>query len=282
MPRNPTPHRRSSPSTVRSSRKPAHPGRARRRTSTGHEDLRELEAGLDRLQSDAAPQAPDRPEPRAPAPRPPWWSLILVWQLYVVVRLKPRATWCPARSTCSARSATLGATAGCRKPSRRRSSAASSASSSRWPSAPRSGCCWPRCAAAPRDRTDHLGPAGAAVGRLGARRHHLVRPDRRHGLLRGAHGRHPVDRERPHLRRRPGPAAVPPAWARCSAPAGCRSPPHHPARRPARLPRAASSRAGRSRGARSWPPRSSPSAAPSASASARCCTRAATCPTWRA
>ena len=63
-------------------------------------------------------------------------------------------------------------------------------------------------AAAPRRRPDHLGPAGAAVGRVGARRDHLVRPVGRHRLLRDPDGRDPVDRQRAHRRRRPGAAAA--------------------------------------------------------------------------
>ena len=64
-------------------------------------------------------------------------------------------------------------------------------------------------AAAPRVRPDHHRPAVAAVGRLGARRDHLVRAHRRddvrgHPARRGA-----VDRQRAARRDRPGAAAVP-------------------------------------------------------------------------
>ena len=114
------------------------------------------------------------------------------------------------------------------------------------------------------------GPAGAAVRGLGAGRHHLVRPHRRHGVLRGVHGRHPVDHQRADLRRGPDPAAVPQRGHGPGRVPAADGPADHPARGTARATSAASSRAGRSPGARSWPRKSSQWAAPSASASARC------------
>ena len=120
-------------------------------------------------------------------------------------------TSCRARSTSSPRSATRGSPAGCRLavahqprarhrrlPHRDRRRHADRAAAGRG------------AAAAPRGRADHLGPAGAAVGRVGARRDHLVRPVGCHRVLRHPDGRDPLDRQRPHRGRRPGAAAAAP------------------------------------------------------------------------
>ena len=129
-------------------------------------------------------------------------------------------------------------------------------------------------AAAPRVRPDHHRAAVAAVGRLGARRDHLVRADRRDDLRGHPARRGAVDRQRPARRHRPGAAAATCGSARCSAPAAgrgsgtCCCPPRCPASS------AGSSRAGRSRGARSWPPSSSPTRRSSAPGSGSCSTSA--------
>ena len=101
-----------------------------------------------------------------------------------------------------------------------------------------------------RDRADRERAAEPAVGRLGARRHHLVRSDRRRDLLRHPPGRGALDRERPGVRHRPGSAAVPAASDRCS---GHRLSPRLGTcccRRRCRATSRGSSRAGRSPGAR--------------------------------
>ena len=92
-------------------------------------------------------------------------------------------------------------------------------------------------AAPPRRRPDHLGPAGAPLRRVGARRHHLVRPVRRHRLLRDPDGRDPVDRQRPHRRRRAGAAAAAAGRHRARCHALAARDRRDPARRASRLRR---------------------------------------------
>ena len=146
MPNNPTSLERTDGPVPDASR---HVTAALTRSSTGTEDLRELEAGLDSLQSDAA--------------APGDWSRILLPVAALVVLISSgsstspsassAATWCPARSMCWARSAPWGE-------GKLQEAVWTSLQRGlvglpdRVPSPRRSGCCWPRWprCAAPSDR----------------------------------------------------------------------------------------------------------------------------------
>ena len=210
------PLRRSTPTiepraTIASRRVAPH---RRRSAASAHDDLRSLEAGLDRLQT-------DRPTRRRARWRRFTTSVAAADRLRrspssspgssTSSSRSPGPTSCPARWTCSTRSAPAW------ESGRLQDAVVTSlergvvgfliaivVGTPARPAARRG------AAAAPRGRPDHLGPAGAAVGRVGARRDHLVRPVGCHGLLRHPDGRDPVDRQRPHRGRRPGAAAAAP------------------------------------------------------------------------
>ena len=102
--------------------RPARSTAALTRSSTGKEDLRELEAGLDSLQSDAVRKV--RIDwSRILLPVAALAVLLILWQLYVSLGFK-RRDLVPGPLDVSARSESCGPRASCRRPSGPRCSAA--------------------------------------------------------------------------------------------------------------------------------------------------------------
>ena len=214
--------------------RPRHRG-ALTRSSTGSADLRELESGLDSLQSDAARKA--RIDwSRILLPVAALAVLLVAWQLYVSLGFK-RRDLVPGPLDVLGQLGTLwgeGKTQEAIWTSLQRGVVGFLISVAI--ATPGRAAAGPGRTAAAGLRAADLRAAGAALRGVGAGRHHLVRPDRRHRVLRGVHGRHPVHHQRPDFRRGPDPAAVPQRRKGPGRVAAAARAADHPPGGPARLP----------------------------------------------